>query len=296
MEIRKTCSTCGADLKFNSTTGFYECSFCGIIHKPGVDNRPQSMETVDAFMRAKRYDDARHVLDKLIKKEPNNPYFVLRDILFEQKMMETHILLGTAKHKKEILEEVMNSSRWDELKKVLPSESSSLPDDIRDYCRTAIEMVGMEEELKDSRTDVELSRNLKNPGKKELHLMENVRLDVPQEKPSEDLYDSVVSIMFSFPIALLLFGFSTYFLAHLFLDVTASVGVALVMTLLGWVVVSIFLTNFRKRRRIAKNEEGSKEEQKLRADIEKYKAAEEKQNELLDKIRKIENRLRIGGE
>ena len=294
MEVRKICSTCGADLKFNSTTGFYECSFCGIIHKPGVDNKPQSMDTVDEFMRAKRFDDAKHVLDKLIRKEPDNPYFVLRDILFEQKMMETHILLGTAKHKKETLESIMNNKRWDELKTILPSGSSSLPDDIRKYCETAITLIEMEDELKDSETDVELSKNLQKASTRTRHLG-GPYYAVDIEKPSEDLYDRVVSIMFAFPIALVLFGFTTYFLAHLVLNVTASVGVGLVATLIGWIVVTILLTLLRKRRRIRKEEQGSEEEQKLTADIEKYKAAEEEQKELLDKIRKIENNLRIGG-
>lgn len=294
MEVRKTCSTCGADLKFNSTTGFYECSFCGIIHKPGVDNKPQSMDTVDEFMRAKRFDDAKHVLDKLIKKEPDNPYFVLRDILFEQKMMETHILLGTAKHKKETLESIMNNKRWDELKTILPSESSSLPDDIRKYCETAITVIDMEDELKDSETNVELSKNLQKASTRTRHLG-GPYYAVDIEKPSEDLYDRVVSVMFAFPIAIFLFGFTTYFLAHLFLDVTASVGVALVATLIGWVIVTILLSLLRKRSRIKKQEQGTEEEQKLTSDIEKYKAADKEQKELLDKIRKIENNLRIGG-
>ena len=149
MDVKKTCSSCGAELTFNRSIGFYECSHCGTIHKPGVDNKPLSIDTVDEFMKSHKYDDALHVLVKLIDKEPDNPFFYLRSILLKYRMTQLNILLNSSKNNKKTMESILHDEQWDKLKVMLPEDKKDLTKYVISFCVNAIEILDNKAKIKE---------------------------------------------------------------------------------------------------------------------------------------------------
>ena len=149
MDVKKLCSSCGAELTFNRSIGFYECSHCGTIHKPGVDNKPLSIDTVDEFMQTHKYDDALHVLVKLIDKEPDNPYFFLRSILLKYRMTQLNILLNSSKNNKKTMESILHDEQWDKLKEMLPEDKKDLTKYVISFCVNAIEILDNKAKIKE---------------------------------------------------------------------------------------------------------------------------------------------------
>ena len=157
MEVKKICSSCGGELTFNRSIGFYECHHCGTIHKPGVDNKPLSIDTVDEFMQTHKYDDAMHVLVKLIDKEPGNPYFFLRSILLKYRMTQLNILLNSSKNNRNTINTIYHDDQWAKLSEMLPESQKDLTGCIIKFCANAIEIL-------DTRSRIEETKKYIYPG------------------------------------------------------------------------------------------------------------------------------------
>ena len=136
----KTCVSCGGELKFDRNTGLFECTFCGKIHTMRGKDVPLSLARVDADMHAHRFEKAEESLSQLIDLEPENPLFVLRDILCDFHMTSATILLSCAKSNPKTLLEIRDCEKWDDLRNCLPYEQSGMVDRIREYCDVSLKI------------------------------------------------------------------------------------------------------------------------------------------------------------
>ncbi len=136
----KTCVSCGGELKFDRNTGLFECTFCGKIHTMRGKDVPLSLARVDADMHAHRFEKAEESLSQLIDLEPENPLFLLRDILCDFHMTSATILLSCAKSNPKTLMEIRDCEKWDALKNCLPYEQSEMVDRIREYCDVSLKI------------------------------------------------------------------------------------------------------------------------------------------------------------
>lgn len=130
----KSCVSCGGELKFNRSTGLFECTFCGKIHTMRGKDVPLSLARVDRDMYAHRFDKAEESLSQLITLEPDNPLFVLRDILCDFHMTSATTLLSCAKTNPNLMSDIRNCEKWNDLKNCLPGEQQEMVDKIKEYC------------------------------------------------------------------------------------------------------------------------------------------------------------------
>ncbi|MBO4793145.1 MAG: hypothetical protein J5556_01090, partial [Deltaproteobacteria bacterium] len=144
----KTCVTCGGELKFNRSNGFFVCTFCGKIHTTEGKDKPLSLATVDQHMHTHQFQKAQAVLDELRALEPNNPIFVLRNILIQFRMTSAGLLLSCAKSNSSQLESILACSDWDTLRQYLPDQQSHFVDDLKEYCSISLQINELKHKIK----------------------------------------------------------------------------------------------------------------------------------------------------
>ena len=127
----QTCVTCGGELKFNRTSGLYECVSCGKVHAVVGRESPLSLLDVDERMHAHRYNEAEGILLQLRKMEPDNAVFILRSILIPYKMTSTTLLLSCAKTNPSLCRSIIDCKDWAELQSHLSGAHSHFIDDIK---------------------------------------------------------------------------------------------------------------------------------------------------------------------
>lgn len=286
MANKKTCSACGAELTFNRSTGFYECRHCGTIHKPGVDNRPLSIETVDEFMHGHRYEDAKHVLDKLIAKEPENPYFLLRAILLEYKMNELDILLASSKNSRNMLDKISSDEGWEKLRDLLPEDKKDLTSYVSEYCRTSLDILYLKELISEKRKLIS-----SNPasGRDETMDMGVLNEDELTGASSDDAFDIIIPFVISLPLSAVLAGVPVFFIANILCEITESFILAFATTIIICLILTVFFSKRRKDKKIMRSNEDTPEEIEIRQKEEEIRKNEASLDELLLKIKEIEN-------
>ncbi len=146
-DMNQICVTCGGELKFNRTSGLYECASCGKVHAVVGRESPLSLLDVDDKMHAHQYEEAKEMLKELCIMEPANPIFVLRSILASFKMTSTSLLLSCAKTNPSLCSSIMNSEEWDELKPYLSGSHSNFIKDIKRYCQVSIEIHSLSQKI-----------------------------------------------------------------------------------------------------------------------------------------------------
>ena len=144
----KTCVTCGGELKFNRSNGFFECTFCGKIHTTEGKDKPLSLAIVDQHMHTHQFQKAQAALDELRALEPNNPIFVLRNILIQFRMTSAGLLLSCAKSNSSQLESILACPDWDTLRQYLPDQQSHFVDDLKEYCSISLQINELKHKIK----------------------------------------------------------------------------------------------------------------------------------------------------
>ncbi len=143
----QTCVTCGGELKFNRTSGLYECVSCGKVHAVVGRESPLSLLDVDERMHAHRYNEAEGILLQLRKMEPDNAVFILRSILIPYKMTSTTLLLSCAKTNPSLCRSIIDCKDWAELQSHLSGAHSHFIDDIKRYCQVSIDIHSLTQKI-----------------------------------------------------------------------------------------------------------------------------------------------------
>ena len=143
----QTCVTCGGELKFNRTSGLYECVSCGKVHAVVGRESPLSLLDVDERMHAHRYNEAEGILLQLRKMEPDNSVFILRSILIPYKMTSTTLLLSCAKTNPSLCRSIIDCKDWAELQSHLSGAHSHFIDDIKRYCQVSIDIHSLTQKI-----------------------------------------------------------------------------------------------------------------------------------------------------
>ena len=272
----KTCISCGSNLKFNNTTGFFICNYCGKIYTSEGKNPPPSLALVDEQMRAKHYPEAKNTLLKLRRLEPNNPSYVLRSILCQFQAASIPQLLTNSRNNATQLHSIKNSVSWDNLHTCLPDEKKPLTEKIMDYCNLSLDITVLNRGIDKSK--VYLQSEPTRPAKF-WDPEETSTTVIAVTKNFEYLYAvrELLSLLIGLAVCGCTFGAVTFLIANQFTNGNYSLLIAAIVTIITGIIVSMIINHFVRLR--AKNKPRVKPEKP-------YKKMNPKLEAITDKLPK----------